>query len=447
LNLIKRIIMNKEILKNISILYVEDENDVREFTSKLLTSLLRKVYTAKDGQEGLDIYKENHTDIDLIISDINMPRMNGLTMCEKIKEINKDIPLVITSAHNDTNFLKKAIEVGVSTYAMKPIDLYQLIESITKAMEPILLKRQLFDLNLSLESKIEKEICKIKSILDAQDNIIIVTNKENITNVNKKFLHFFGINDFDKFLKTKKNIFDFFIEEFGFITKNQIIKQESWLRYIKDLPEVDRIVKIKNYLHEEKIFTINVDYYEDKEHYYVFSLTDITQIKEKSNLLEYQASHDKLTGLFNRNKFDEFYIKEVKRSKRYNTNLSVIIFDIDDFKMINDTYGHQIGDVVLKEISQIMSMHIREQDIAVRWGGEEFLILLPHTNIDGAATVANKIKTNIEEHLFTELSLKITASFGVSELGTDDTDESLILRTDKFLYEAKNSGKNKVIAK
>jgi two-component system, cell cycle response regulator len=439
--------MNKEILKNISILYVEDENDVREFTSKLLTSLLRKVYTAKDGQEGLDIYKENHTDIDLIISDINMPKMNGLTMCEKIKEINKDIPLVITSAHNDTNFLKKAIEVGVSTYAMKPIDLYQLIESITKAMEPILLKKQLLDLNLSLESKIEKEICKIKSILDAQDNIIIVTNKENITNVNRKFLHFFGINNFDGFLKTKKNIFDFFIEEFGFITKNQIIKQESWLRYIKDLPEVDRIVKIKNYLHEEKIFTINVDYYEDKEHYYVFSLTDITQIKEKSNLLEYQASHDKLTGLFNRNKFDEFYIKEVKRSKRYNTNLSVIIFDIDDFKMVNDTHGHQIGDVVLKEISQIMSMHIREQDIAVRWGGEEFLILLPHTNIDGAATVANKIKTNIEEYDFTELNLKITASFGVSELGTDDTDESLILRTDKFLYEAKNSGKNKVIAK
>ena len=439
--------MNKEILKSISILYVEDENDVREFTSKLLTSLLRKVYTAQDGQEGLDIYKENHNDIDLIISDINMPKMNGLTMCEKIKEINKDIPLVITSAHNDTNFLKKAIEVGVSTYAMKPIDLYQLIESITKAMEPILLKKQLIDLNLSLETKIEQEISKIKSILDAQDNIIIVTNKENITNVNKKFLQFFGINDFDKFLETKKNIFDFFIEEFGFITKNQIVKQESWLRYIKDLPEVDRIVKIKNYLHEERIFTINVEYYENKEHYYVFSLTDITQIKEKSNLLEYQASHDKLTGLFNRNKFDEFYIKEVKRSRRYSTDLSIIIFDIDNFKTINDTHGHQSGDIVLKEISQIISLHIREQDIAVRWGGEEFLILLPHTNLDGATTVAKKIRINIEENEFTELKLKLTASFGVSELNEDDSDESLILRTDKFLYEAKNSGKNRVIAR
>ena len=313
-------------------------------------------------------------------------------------------------------------------------------------MEPILLKKQLVELNLSLETKIEQEISKIKSILDAQNNIIIVTNKENITNVNKKFLQFFGVDDFERFLKTKKNIFDFFIEEFGFITKNQIIKQESWLRYIRELPEIDRIVKIKNYLHEEKIFTINVDYYENKEHYYVFSLTDITEIKEKSNLLEYQASHDKLTGLFNRNKFDELFIKEIKRSKRYSASLSIILLDIDNFKMINDNYGHQIGDIVLKEISQIISLHIREQDIAVRWGGEEFLVLLPHTNLSGSIIVANKIKTAIETNLFTDLNLNITASFGVTQLVNEDDDESLIARADKHLYEAKNSGKNKVIA-
>ncbi|MFV3255023.1 response regulator, partial [Klebsiella pneumoniae] len=88
--------------------------------------------------------------IDLVISDINMPKMNGLEMCEQIKKLNPEIPLVITSAHNDTNFLKKAIEVGVNTYAMKPIDLYQLIESIIKAVEPIFLKRKLIELNLSL---------------------------------------------------------------------------------------------------------------------------------------------------------------------------------------------------------------------------------------------------------------------------------------------------------
>ena len=438
--------MNKEILKDICVLYVEDENDVREFTAKLLDSLLKKVYVAEDGLEGLKIFEENKNDIDLIISDINMPKMDGLTMCEAIKKINTEIPLVITSAHNDTNFLRRSIEIGVTTYAMKPIDLYQLMESIIKAMEPTILKKKLIELNLSLESKIEQEINKIKSILDAQDNIIIVTNKEEITNVNKKFLDFFGIDDFNKFIKSKKDIFNFFKEEFGFISKEQISKQESWIKYIKELDEIDRIVKIKDALAEEKIFAINVDYYENKEDYYVFSLTDITKLKEKSNLFEYQASHDKLTGLFNRNKFDEVYSKEVKRSKRYNNELSMIIFDIDDFKMVNDNYSHQIGDDVLKEIAKIIQNGVREQDINVRWGGEEFLILLPQTNLEGAVIVASKIRIAIKEHLFSNKDLRITASFGVSQLLSEDTETTFISRGDNLLYEAKKTGKDKVIS-
>ncbi|MFA6741084.1 MAG: diguanylate cyclase [Arcobacteraceae bacterium] len=438
--------MNKEILKDICVLYVEDENDVREFTAKLLDSLLKRVYVAQDGLEGLKIYEENKNDIDLIISDINMPKMDGLSMCEAIKKINNEIPLVITSAHNDTNFLRKSIEIGVTTYAMKPIDLYQLMESIIKAMEPIILKKKLVELNLSLESKIEQEISKIKSILDAQDNIIIVTNKEEITNVNKKFLDFFGINNFNEFIKSKRNIFDFFKEDFGFISKEQITKQESWIKYIKELHEIDRIVKIKDALDEEKIFAINVDYYENKEDYYVFSLTDITKLKEKSNLFEYQASHDKLTGLFNRNKFDEVYSKEVKRSKRYNNELSMIIFDIDDFKMVNDNYGHQIGDDLLKEIAKIILKNVREQDINVRWGGEEFLILLPQTNLAGAVTVASKIRIAIKDYLFTTKNLEITASFGVSQLLSEDSETTFISRSDTLLYEAKRTGKDKVIS-
>ena len=278
--------MNKEVLKNISILYVEDENDVRDFTSKILNPLLKKVFIAQDGEEGLKVFQENKDEIDLVVSDINMPKMDGLSMCDAIKKINSEIPIVITSAHNDTGFLKRAIDIGVNTYAMKPIDLYQLIESIIKAMEPIILKRQLIELNSSLKSKIEQEVNKIKSILDAQDNIIIVTNKEEITNVNKKFLDFFGIGNFDDFISTKKNIFDFFEEEFGFISKEQIDKQDSWIQYIQNLQEIDRIVKIKTILGEEKIFTIHVDYYEQQDDYYVFSLTDISKFKEKSNILK-----------------------------------------------------------------------------------------------------------------------------------------------------------------
>ena len=114
--------------------------------------------------------------------------------------------------------------------------------------------------------------------------------------------------------------------------------------------------------------------------------------------------------------------------------------------MVNDTYGHQIGDEVLKEIAKITLNGVREQDINVRWGGEEFLILLPQTNLTGAVTVASKIKSAIKEHIFTDKSLKITASFGVSQLLEEDDEISLISRSDKLLYEAKKTGKDKVIA-
>jgi len=437
--------MNRELLKEISILYVEDEKDVREFTAKLLATLVKKVFVAQNGLEGLETFKENQKNIDLIVSDINMPKMDGLEMCKQIKAINKDIPLVITSAYNDPSFLKKAIDIGVSTYAMKPIDLYQLIDSIIKAIEPIILKRKLEELNLSLETRIEQEISKIKSILDAQDNIIIVSNSEKIVNVNKKFLEFFQIDHLNSF-PYSNSIIEFFRESYGFITRDLLLKQSSWIEYIKHLPEIDRVVKIKNYANEDKIFTLNIDNYENKDDNFVISLTDITQIQEKSNLLEYQASHDKLTGLYNRNKFDEIFGKELRRSQRYEYDLSLIIFDIDDFKKVNDKFGHQIGDEVLIEISKIVLLNVREHDLVVRWGGEEFLVLLPNTKLEGAVSVAQKIKEVISSTQLSSKKLNITSSFGVSTLKKDDLEKDIIARADKALYDAKETGKNKVIA-
>lgn len=439
--------MNKEILANISVLYVEDEKDVREFTAKLLSSLVKKVYSAENGLDGLNQFKENKENIDLIVSDINMPKMDGLEMCSQIKQINKEIPIVITSAHNDPSFLKRAINVGVSTYAMKPIDLYQLVESMIKAIEPIYLKRRLEQLNISLETRVDNEIQKIKSILDAQDNIVILSNKKIIKNVNKRFLEFFEVENIEEFTKQSNNIFDHFIEEYGFISNETLCGNECYYEYIKNLQEVDRVVKIKNSQGEKKVFTINIDNYDDLNDFYVISLTDITELKEKSNLLEYQASHDNLTGLFNRNKFNNLFGKEIRRGLRYSNALSLVLFDIDFFKTVNDTHGHQLGDEVLKEISAIVTSSVREHDTVVRWGGEEFLILLPETDLEGAYIVAEKIRTTICKEALTSEKLTITASFGVSIMNGKDTEDSFIARTDEALYEAKESGRNKVVTK
>jgi len=437
--------MKKEILAGISILYVEDENDVREFTSKLLSSLVKKVYTAENGLVGLETFIANKNDIDLIVTDINMPKLDGLDMCIKIKEHNDSIPIVVTSAHNDPDFLKRAIDVGVSAYAMKPIDLYQLVDSIIKAVEPLVLKRELQDLNISLETRVDQEIKKIKSILDAQDNIVIVVNKEEITNVNKKFFEFFEVDNLDDFISKYDVFYECFQDQYGFITKEILINENSWIEYIKNLQEIDRVVKIRNKNDVEKIFAINVDNYENKVDYYVLSLTDITELKEKSNLLEYQASHDSLTGLFNRNKFKDLFGKELRRGIRYDNELSLILFDLDNFKRVNDTYGHQVGDEVLIEIAQIITAGVREHDTVVRWGGEEFIILLPETSIDGALMVADKIRLLISEKPISSQNINITASFGISKMIEDDTEDSFVHRTDKALYEAKQNGKNRIV--
>lgn len=437
--------MNKEILKNINVLYVEDEQDVREFTSKTISTIVNSVVVAKNGREGLEKFNDN-PDINLILTDINMPKMGGLEMCAEIRKTDDEIPIVITSAHSDPDFLKQAIDVKVSAYAMKPIDLYHLIESMIKAVEPIFLRKELEKVNSNLENKIEEAIKKTKLILDAQDNMVILTDLKKEIDVNKKFLEYFNVETLEDFLNKKISILSQCKKENGFFSSSNIEDTNSWILEILKLSEIDRVVKIENSQGEDRVFTVNIDDYEHKGEHYVVSFTDITELKEKSNLLEYQATHDQLTGLFNRQKFNQIFLKEIKRDKRYDNALSLIIFDIDDFKSFNDDFGHNIGDEVLKIISKIVLKSVREHDTIVRWGGEEFLVLLPQTEIKGAVNVAEKIRHSIEEFESSDIPRQITASFGVTKLQQDDDENSVIKKADEALYTAKRNGKNLVVS-
>ncbi|WP_417333598.1 diguanylate cyclase [Halarcobacter sp.] len=435
--------MNKEILKDINVLYVEDEDDVREFTSKTISTIVNSVETARNGKEGLEKFQDNR-EINLILTDINMPKMGGLEMCAEIRKIDDEVPIVITSAHSDPDFLKKAIDVKVSAYAMKPIDLYHLIESMIKAVEPIFLRKKLEYINLTLENKVEEAVKQTKSILDAQDNMVILTDLENPIDANKKFFEYFQVNDLEEFLVKHNSILDVFKRDNNLLNKDIFENSENWISKLSELNEIDRTVKIENKDGEDRVFTINIDDYEQKGEHYVISFTDITELKEKSNLLEYQANHDQLTGLFNRQKFNEIFKKEIKREKRYNNNLSLIIFDIDNFKNFNDDFGHNVGDEVLKIISKVLLENIREHDSVARWGGEEFLVLLPQTDELGAKNVAEKIRKAIESYKRDDIPRQITASFGVTRFKKDDNETSILKKADDALYKAKKEGKNRV---
>jgi diguanylate cyclase (GGDEF)-like protein/PAS domain S-box-containing protein len=184
--------------------------------------------------------------------------------------------------------------------------------------------------------------------------------------------------------------------------------------------------------------------------HYIAVKEDITEIKKAhddlktlNQLLELQATTDALTGIFNRLKFDEMLMKEVSRSKRYNIPLSLVMFDIDHFKDINDTFGHHTGDVVLKELTSRISQHTRKHDYFARWGGEEFMILLTHTTLEPAVLFAESCRMQTEEMKICGLE-GFTCSFGVTELKNDDDIFSFTRRVDAALYKAKSSGRNRV---
>ena len=156
------------------------------------------------------------------------------------------------------------------------------------------------------------------------------------------------------------------------------------------------------------------------------------------------ATHDALTGIYNRRAINDILEQQLKEVERYNKELSVIFFDIDFFKNVNDTYGHDMGDIVLKNIASLVKGQLRDSDIFARWGGEEFIIFLPKTSEKNATNIAQKLRISIKEHAFDKIDT-ITCSFGVTQLSHDDDKTSFVKRVDTYLYKAKESGRNCVI--
>lgn len=181
----------------------------------------------------------------------------------------------------------------------------------------------------------------------------------------------------------------------------------------------------------------------------ILVLSDITEQKKMMRRLNRLATIDELTQVYNRRYFYNECRKEIDRAKRYSTPFSFIIFDIDFFKRVNDTYGHHVGDLVLKHIVTVAKNNIRKSDIITRYGGEEFAIFLPHTYVKGAIDVAEKIRKMIANtpYLLNDKKINVTSSFGVYgvEFYCKEDLEDIMIKADRALYKAKESGRNKVV--
>ncbi len=169
------------------------------------------------------------------------------------------------------------------------------------------------------------------------------------------------------------------------------------------------------------------------------------EVGKQNQQLQQLAITDSLTGLYNHSFTIERLHQEAANARRYGSPLTVMMLDIDFFKNINDTHGHPFGDDVLRVVTDIIRSNIREGDIAGRYGGEEFLLVLPNTPLDGGMVIAERIRSRVEEHEWNFPDLKVTISAGVQDL-TDQDQAQLIKQADESLYLAKQAGRNRVVS-
>lgn len=415
----------------IKLLYVEDESIIREQLGQLLGRIVKEVVSAADGEEGLKAFLE-HTP-EMIVTDINMPKLNGLGMAKEIRKKDKNIPIIITTAHSESEFLLEAIEIGVSDFLLKPVDVDNLVKVIERKSHDIILEKEL-----------KKQQRRFETILNLQEDLIVLTNGADIIEVNKSFLEFFDVKDVEEFKKIYTCIESQLVgHDGGSIHK---IDGEEWIKNLLSGRFDRNIAKIAN-KKTDKLQTFMVKaarFLDEDEELYIVTMSDITEMESRAKILETLATTDALTKIFNRLKLNELLNFEVKKSDRYRLPLSLIMLDIDHFKDVNDTYGHDIGDEVLIKLCETIVQNIRETDVFARWDGEEFMIMLPNTPLDGAMVMAENLREEIECTSFEKVQ-RVTASFGVAEYKPESSIREFLKQVDDSLYAAKRGGRNMVV--
>lgn len=293
-------------------------------------------------------------------------------------------------------------------------------------------------------SKNRKESKKFQTVIDNLDEMILVKSNYDIHSINKSFLKFFGITNADEFKTKQKCLSQYFISADGYLDLDLSKIDDTLIEKIKNTEKTKRVVQIANHKGEIHTLTIKIDKLEDDDNLHVIVLSDITALQKRSEKFEKRANIDSLTGAYSRAKFDYLFHSEFARSIRYFNPLTILFIDIDNFKIVNDTYGHDIGDEVLKKFANLISTNSRELDVFARWGGEEFILMLPQTNINDGYKLAEKIRNIIALHKFDQIET-LTCSIGLSMLNKGDNHESIIKRADNALYKAKSTGRNRTI--
>jgi len=283
---------------------------------------------------------------------------------------------------------------------------------------------------------------KLQKFVDTQDNIVILSDGDKINFANKKFFDFLNFETLENFQEKHDCICEFFIDNDRFFHLGKVQKGENWIEVLENLSHAQRVVTMMGQDFNIHAFSVTVNSFE--KNLKIVSFTDISQTMLEHIKLEEKTIHDKLTGAYNREYFDQNYKVLLEKFNNGYYNLAIAILDIDHFKTVNDSYGHDIGDIVLKDMVGEISKFSRSEDILIRWGGEEFIMILKVESDNGLYKALDHIRNIIEQHYFEEVK-KITCSFGATIYKDNEPIDETIKRADNALYKAKRNGRNQVV--
>ncbi len=457
------------------VLIVDDEVVTRRLleNAALTASLNLTVRSCHDAESAWELFLNEEPR--LVVVDWVLPGMSGVELCRKMRssKIGQYITILMVTSNDQPEDMEKGLEAGANFYMVKPVQrkFFQAwLSSATKKVQELRgfeqsdgkiknIKIELEDVNQQLEAAIsrantltmeaEKAYLEINQIFKTvTGGILVIDNDYNILKHN------------DNFLDMLEDPID------GAINKKCYDIFPSSLCDTPDCPlqQANRHQGkyIANYINTKTLHDGSTVHYStistplrslvNENIGIVEHITDITQqvvaeeaLKESEKKYKELSMTDELTGLFNKRHFNQTLQIEVHRTARYGQPLSLAMMDIDNFKIHNDTYGHAEGDKVLAKLGIIINDGLRQNDIACRYGGEEFVVILPATDGKGALVVAERIRTAFAATVFCDNTVHKTLSIGVTQYTAGDNKEILVKRADDHLYYAKGHGKNQSI--
>jgi len=465
-------------------LVVDDDPNIREVLYSALTRVGYEVETVGSGNEAMESFARRGADV--VITDWHMPGLDGIELINRLKQRDPHLAAILMTGVGTKETVIDAFTRGkINYYLAKPFKMGDLLEIVAGAIKER--KSQLRD--QAFRQRLEKEVQKATEELERKNQLLQQKNEEaealyhelqsrrdEIENT-KEYLENLIESSVDGIITLDHaHRIDFFsrgAEEMFEIKAENILGQSIGDLFSAGVSDLNRLLdrlqaesRLKHFEVEmvrrsgRKLvadISASILNRKDSADGLLLIVKDVDERKRLENelrasnaTLEKLSLTDGLTDLFNHRHFQKCLSEEFQRSRRFNNPLSLIMLDLDDFKLVNDTYGHQVGDQVLMALADIIRESIREVDIPARYGGEEFVVILPQTDIKNAIGVAQRLKSAVEKSAhFHKIrpEISITASLGLSGYPDPgiDSPQDLIRFTDKALYRAKQIGKNRVV--